>query len=121
MVQKYTTAGKELLFCFLLQPKDMNQSTGCPYLSALSSLQVLLRVPVLGLMQHLDFQRFAGLERVTDQGQRKLLVCADKQAWRLKHCCRSELTVLECGVNRRVRLHGAERDVGLLRSGGEVH
>lgn len=82
---------------------------------------MLFLVPALGLMQHLDFQRFAGLERMMDQGQRKLLVCADKQTWRLKHRCRSELTVLECGVNGRVRLHGAERDVGLLWSGSEVH
>lgn len=78
-------------------------------------------LPALGLMQHLDFQRFAGLERVMDQGQWKLLVCAVKKTWRPKRCCRSELTVLECGVNRGVRLHGAEGDVGLLRSGSEVH
>lgn len=36
-------------------------------------------------------------------------------------CCRSILTVLECGVNRGVRLHGAQRDVGLLGSGSQVH
>lgn len=55
-----------------------------------------------------------------DQGQ--LLVCTDKKTRRPKHCCCSELTVLECGVNRGVRLDGAERDVGLLsRSGSEVH
>lgn len=58
---------------------------------------------------------------MTDQGQRKLLVCADKKTWRPQYCCRSELTVLECSVNGAVGLHGAQRDVGLLRSGVEVH